>query len=80
MLKAQESLATAQAQQKAYQQTLKQVQQKFQVGLVAIVDVHDAQARVDQSLSDVIGKENALMDAFEALRAHTANVTMCWRL
>lgn len=51
---------------------LEQTKQRFNVGLIAITDVHEAQARYDQATSDEIVAKNQLDTANEALREITA--------
>ncbi len=50
---------------------LVQTQQRFEVGLAAITDVHEAEAAFDQSFADEIYAENALENSYEALRELT---------
>lgn len=68
VLAAQDNLTFTLAENKAIAKQLDQAQQKFDVGLIAITDVYEAQAGYDQSLSDSISVENLLEDAKEALR------------
>lgn len=61
----------ARAEKEAIGEQLQQARQRFNVGLTAITDVHEAQARYDQSVAQDILAENQLAIALEALRALT---------
>jgi outer membrane protein len=52
----------------AFEQQLKQSQQRFEVGLIAITDVEEAKAGFDRARADLIEAENRLENAYEALR------------
>lgn len=67
VLTASDSLAFAQAEEKAVGRQLEQAEQRYNVGLTAITDVHEARARHDSSTALVILAENALDDARVAL-------------
>ncbi|VAX11147.1 Type I secretion outer membrane protein, TolC family [hydrothermal vent metagenome] len=67
VLAAQDTLGFAHAEKEAIQRQLDQAQQRFDVGLIAITDVYEAQAVFDNSRADVIQAENELDDAWEAL-------------
>ncbi len=67
VLTAQDGLAFAVAQEKAVRRQLDQAEQRFEVGLSAITDVHEAQARADQSRASAILAENDVEDALQAL-------------
>jgi outer membrane protein len=71
VLSAQDNLEFAEATQKAIQQQLEQTKQRYEVGLIAITDVHEAQADFDQSVADRIAAQNRLDNANEALREVT---------
>ena len=60
-----------QADKAAIARTLDQAKQRFEVGLAAITDVHEAQARYDTAVSEEINAEKLLDDAREALRELT---------
>ena len=66
-LSAQDELEFVKAESTAFARQLDQSQQRFDVGLIAITDVYEAQAAYDQSKADLIGAENALANAWEAL-------------
>jgi len=72
VLAAQDNLDFAKAEKRAIEQQLRQTQQRFEVGLTAITDVHEAQARYDLSVSQEITAQNQLDTAREALREITA--------
>ena len=71
VLRAQENLETAQAQEKAVKRQLEQTQQRFDVGLVAITDVHDAEAQYDLSYANLIGQQANLDISKENLQQIT---------
>lgn len=68
ILAAQDNLTFVQAEKKAIERQLDQAKQRFEVGLIAITGVHEAQARFDQSRADEILAENELDNAKETLR------------
>jgi outer membrane protein len=67
VLGAQDSLVFSKAEEKAIQRQLDQAEQRFEVGLAAITDVHEARARYDGARASVILANNQLEDANEAL-------------
>lgn len=67
VLTAQDSVSSAQAEEKAVARQLDQAEQRFNVGLTAITDVHEARARHDGAVAAAILAENALDDAKAAL-------------
>ena len=71
VLGAMDNLEFVQADKAAIARTLDQAKQRFEVGLAAITDVHEAQARFDTAVSDEINAERLLDDAREALRELT---------
>lgn len=71
VLAAQDGIELSQAEQKAIGQQLEQTKQRFNVGLIAITDVHEAQARFDQSQASSLQAQNTLDNANEALRVIT---------
>ena len=71
ILGAKDKLEFAVAEQKAIKQELEQTKQRYEVGLIAITDVHEAQARFDQSEADRIIAQNTLDNSHEALREVT---------
>ncbi|MFV2060370.1 MAG: TolC family outer membrane protein [Gammaproteobacteria bacterium] len=66
-----DNLDFAVAEKKSIQQQLHQTKQRFDVGLTAITDVHEAQARYDQSVASEIEAENLLAINKEKLREIT---------
>jgi outer membrane protein len=67
VLTAKTNLEAAEAEQKAVQRQLEQAEQRFEVGLSAITDVHEARARNDGARAAAILASNQLDDAYEAL-------------
>lgn len=67
VLGAKDSLIFSKAEEKAIQRQLEQAEQRFEVGLAAITDVHEARARFDSSRASVILADNLLQDANEGL-------------
>ena len=66
----------AYAEQEAIERQLEQAQKRFEVGLIAITDVHEAQARFDTAEAEVITAENALENAYQALAVITGDATI----
>ncbi|MDR9829489.1 outer membrane channel protein TolC [Vibrio sp. FNV 38] len=71
VLRAQDSLEFVRAEKAAVGRQLEQTKQRFEVGLSAITDVHDAQAQFDAVLADEVLAENNLVNSYEALREIT---------
>lgn len=71
VLKAMDTLEFVQANKVAVERQLEQTQQRFEVGLTAITDVHEAEASRDQALADEINAENELANSYETLRELT---------
>jgi outer membrane protein len=71
VLLAQESLATARAQQKAIAEQLESAKRNFEVGTATITDSHEAQARYDLATATEIAARNDLMVKVEVLRVLT---------
>ncbi|OEF25481.1 outer membrane channel protein TolC [Vibrio rumoiensis] len=71
VLQAQDNLSFVSAEKKAVGRQLEQTKQRFEVGLSAITDVHDAQAQYDSVLADEILAQNDLTNSYEALREIT---------
>lgn len=77
VLRAQDNLASSQARERAFERQLEQTQQRFEVGLIAITDVYEAQSASDLSRVDRIVDENNVSVALERLsvltgRAHSS--------
>ncbi|RTZ74810.1 MAG: type I secretion protein TolC [Gammaproteobacteria bacterium] len=68
VLSAQETLDFVRADKKAIARQLEQAKQRFEVGLIAITGVYEAQARHDQSVTNEILAMNELDNAWEELR------------
>ncbi|WP_316364629.1 TolC family outer membrane protein [Candidatus Thiodiazotropha sp. CDECU1] len=67
ILSAEDDLRVAKAEREATGRQLEQAQQRFDVGLIAITDVHEAQAAFDAARASEIAAENSLDNAWEAL-------------
>lgn len=72
VLAAEDTLEFAIAERKSIGEQLIQTQQRFNVGMIAITDVHEAQARYDQSVARAIVAENTLAISNEILREITS--------
>ena len=68
MLYAQDNLQFASAEKQAIARQLEQAQQRFNVGIIAITDVNEAQAGFDQANANEIEAANNLDNQKEALR------------
>lgn len=68
ILGAQDNLLFARGQRKAFARQLEQTQQRFDVGLIPITDVHEAKARYDSAAAREIFSENNVADEYEKLR------------
>ena len=71
ILRANDSLIAAQAEEAAIKRQLEQTKQRFDVGLIAITDVHEAQAAFDLSKVGRIRMQNQLDITYEAIQAIT---------
>jgi len=71
VLRAQDDLEASRARERAFQRRLEQTRQRFEVGLIAITEVHEAQAAYDLSRVDRITDENGLNVALERLSVLT---------
>jgi outer membrane protein len=67
ILASQDVLEFARAEETAIARQLEQAQKRFEVGLIAITDVLEAQARYDSALAQTILAENQLDNSFQAL-------------
>lgn len=63
----------AESEEKAIQRQLDQAEQRYEVGLAAITDVHEARAQYDGARANVINAKNTLDDSKEALYEITLN-------
>ena len=68
VLRARDSVEFVNAEKRAIERQLEQTRQRFEVGLTAITDVHEAQANYDSTVAQEIQAENQLEFALEALR------------
>jgi len=75
VLSAQDTLKFTEADVKAIARQLDQAKQRFEVGLIAITDVNEAQARYDQARANVIVAQNRLDDSIESLIEITGEPT-----
>ncbi|NNF95986.1 MAG: TolC family outer membrane protein, partial [Halobacteria archaeon] len=71
VLAAGDNLTFAKSEKEAIGEQLNQTKQRFEVGLSAITDVHEAQARYDQAVAQNIEAENLLANSKENLREVT---------
>ena len=71
VLAAGDNLTFARSEKEAIGEQLNQTKQRFEVGLSAITDVHEAQARYDQAVAQNIQAENLLANTKENLREVT---------
>ena len=67
VLRAQDNLAAASAAERAFSRQLEQTQQRFEVGLIAITDVYEAEAARDLAEVQRIVEENNVAVANERL-------------
>jgi outer membrane protein len=68
VLAAEDTLASEQAAKESIGRQLEQAQKRFEVGLIAITDVQEAQAAYDQAVAAEILAKRALANNWEALR------------
>lgn len=71
VLRAIDNLETAQAEEKALKQQLEQTSQRYDVGLTAITEVHEAQSVYDTAAAAALEAEGNLGIAYEALEVLT---------
>ncbi|HFD33185.1 MAG TPA: hypothetical protein ENJ28_10840 [Gammaproteobacteria bacterium] len=74
VLAAQDALNFARAEKNAIARQLKQTKERFKIGLTAVTDVHEAQARHDMALAQEIKAESELADVKEAMRRVTGKL------
>ena len=74
VLQANASLQLAVASQKAFKNQLEQAQKRYEVGLVAVTDVANAQANYDKANADIIAARNALENAQSLLATITGKL------
>ncbi|GAC16911.1 outer membrane channel protein TolC [Aliiglaciecola lipolytica] len=71
VLRAQDGLEFVKAEKRAIERQLEQTKQRFEVGLTAITDVHEAQANFDNTVAQEIVAENLVELRLEELREIT---------
>lgn len=71
VLRAKDSVEFVKAEKRAIERQLEQTRQRFEVGLTAITDVHEAQANFDNTVAQEIRAENTLELRLEELREIT---------
>lgn len=76
VLSAEDNLTFARAEMDSLAGQLEQARQRFDVGLIAITDVQEAQAGFDRASAQVITAENAVQNAQERLREVTGESHM----
>lgn len=74
VLAARDNLEFAQAEKNAIARQLEQAQQRFEVGLIAITDVEEAQAAYDLTVASEIAAQNNLAISRQALRDLTGRL------
>lgn len=74
VLRATDDLEFQRADKSAISRQLEQARKRYEVGLIAITDVHEAQARYDQAIAGEIAAANALDAELENLREITGQV------
>jgi len=74
VLAAKDSLEFSQAEKSAISRQLDQAKQRFEVGLIAITDVHEAQAAFDLTTASEIVAQNNLAISHQALRELTGSL------
>jgi outer membrane protein len=76
-----DNLQVAKAEELSDKRQLDQAQQRFDVGLIAITDVHEARAAYDASVAQRLTDEGSLATAYEGLTALTGQPhANLWRL
>lgn len=71
VLSAKDTLEYVNANLEALKRQLDETQQRYNVGMTAITDVHEAKAAYDLASADVITAENNLTNSYEGLRQLT---------
>lgn len=81
VLRSQDNLASSRSEEAAIQRQLEQTKQRFDVGLIAITDVHEAQAANDLARVARLADEGQLSIANESLTVLTGQVhSGLWQL
>jgi outer membrane protein len=73
VLAAEDNLQYLTAEKQSIEKQLEQAKQRFEVGIIAITDVYEAQAGYDRALAAVIEAENQLDNRKEGLREIVGN-------
>ena len=76
ILAAHDNVDFAYAERTAIARQLEQAQKRFEVGLIAITDVHEAQARFDSAEAQAILAENQLENSYQALVVITGEASL----
>lgn len=76
ILGAHDNVDFANAERESVARQLEQAEKRFEVGLIAITDVHEARARFDTSDAQVIVAQNILENAYQALVVITGEDTI----
>lgn len=71
ILRAHDILSARRSQETAIERQLEQARERFEVGLIAITEVHEAQASFDLARAQRIAAESAMQVSFEALERLT---------
>lgn len=71
VLRAQDNLEASKAEERATKRQLEQTQQRFDVGLIAITDVHEARAVYDSTVVQRLTDEGNLGTSYESLSVLT---------
>ncbi|MBE0488843.1 MAG: TolC family outer membrane protein [Halomonas sp.] len=71
ILRAHDILSARRSQEIAIERQLEQARERFEVGLIAITEVHEAQASFDLARAQRIAAESAMQVSFEALERLT---------
>lgn len=71
VLRADEAVKSVKANKRAVARQLDQIKQSFDVGLIDITDVHEAQAEFDSTIADEIIAENDLLNSYYTLQELT---------
>lgn len=74
ILAAEDNVGFAIAEKNSIDRQLEQAQKRFEVGLIAITDVHEAQARYDSAVAQQLLAENLLENAYRALEVIISQV------
>lgn len=81
VLRAWDNLQASLAEERSTQRQLDQTEKRFDVGLIAITDVHEARAAFDATVAQRVTDEGNVARAYEALSVLTGqNHTNLWRL